>query len=716
MTKNNKLVISADKPLEDPKDDRFGYAPFASHLADSILKMRSDEGFVIAIYGPWGSGKTTVLNFVEHAFGQKPEGGPTIIPFNPWLFSGHQDLTTQFFRHLLSVVSKREGVLSKGMKHLSAFAGVISETPIPYSFVAKFVSWITQSKKKDITQLKNSAESALREWNKPLLVIIDDIDRLTSEEVRQLFRVIKIIANFPNIIYLIALDKKVAIQALKTEQDIPGEEYLEKIVQVPFELPIPDRSALRTLLTEKLDAMLAGTPEELFDQAYWGNIYLEGIDHFIGTPRDVVRLTNTLFITYPSLRKEVNAVDFIAIETLRVFASSVYETIRRNSDSFTGQISDTGLEGKREDVLKAFHDSWLDQEDDRDKGSIKRLVSRLFPMVHSVWGGPQYGSDYLSEWQKNRCICSPDVFPIYFKYAIPLGDISNSEMKAILEILGNAQAFGVKLEELASQRRPDGTTRFKTFIQRIGDYTKSDIRLGSINPMIDVFFDIGDNLLKPEDEQRGPADIGTNLETYWILVQLLERLDQKARDNVLLSAISKGKAVSLIVYFITLLGQAHGKYGSKGLSEEERFIGTEELEQLEKIALEKIRASAHRDDLLQRPLLGSILHRWKDWGDKIEVKSWVEQTVVEDERLIQFVMAFMGKTYIQPFSNVIGTIQNRLDPKWLEPFIDPSSIIDRIRLLEVNEKTTDEQRIALDQFITEYCIREKGGDPGRELD
>ena len=99
-----------------------------------------------------------------------------------------------------------------------------------------------------------------------------------------------------------------------------------------------------------------------------------------------------------------------------------------------------------------------------------------------------------------------------------------------------------------------------------------------------------------------------------------------------------------------------------------------------------------------------------------DFKGWVEQTVVEDERLIQFVMAFMGKTYIQPFSNVIGTIQNRLDPKWLEPFIDPSSIIDRIRLLEINEKTTDEQRIALDQFITEYCIREKGGDPGRELD
>lgn len=713
---NGKLIISADKPLDDPKDDRFGYAPFASHLADSILKMRSAEGFVIAIYGPWGSGKTTVLNFVEHAFGQKPEGGPTIIPFNPWLFSGHQDLTTQFFRHLLSVVGKREGVLSKGMKHLSAFAGVISETPIPYSFVAKFVSWITQSKKKDITQLKGSAESALREWNKPLLVIIDDIDRLTSEEVRQLFRVIKIVANFPNIIYLIALDKEVAVQALETEQGIPGEEYLEKIVQVPFELPIPGRSDLRTLLTEKLDSMLVGTPAELFDQSYWGNIYLEGIDHFIGTPRDVIRLANTLFVTYPSLRKEVNAVDFIAIETLRVFAPSVYEIIRKNPDSFAGHTSDTALEDKREDELRAFHDSWMKQGDYRDKGKlIKQLVSRLFPKVHAVWGGSGYGSSYLSEWQRNRHICSPDVFPIYFRFAVLQGDISNSEMKAILEITGNAQAFGAKLKELASQKLPDGTTRFKILIQRLEDYTKSDIPLSSINPMIDVFFDIGDDLLKPEDEQRGPADIGTNLETYWILAQLLARLDQKARDQVLLSAISKGKAVSLIVYFIALLGQAHGKYGSKGLSEEERLIGPEELEHLEKIALEKIRASAHRDDLLQRPLLENNLRRWKDWSDEAEVKGWVKQIVVEDAGLVTFIMAFLHKTYIQPLSDIIGKTQNRLDPKWLESFIDPSSIIDRARVIEVNKQTPEEQRIALDQFIREYYIREKGGDPEREL-
>ena len=723
---DDKLIISADKPIVDPKDDRFDYAPFARHLAESIVKMGSAEGFTVAIYGPWGSGKTTTLNFVSYALRQGTEAEqPIIVSFNPWLFSGRNDLIKQFFNQLIVAIGKKEGIQNSVREGLSDFAEVIAEIPLPYTGMAKVLAKIIRPKPKNINQLKKNVEEALRKQEKKIIVVIDDIDRLTSEEIRQLFGVIKAVANFPNTIYLIALDKKVAIQALKTEQGTSGEEYLDKIVQVPFELPIPGRSALRTLLTEKLDSMLAGTPAELFDQAYWGNIYLEGIDHFISTPRDVVRLTNTLFITYPSLRKEVNAVDFIAIETIRVFLPGVYEIIRNNRDEFSGHVFSntvsTGYDDKRLDRWKSFHDSWLDKVHEEYREPIKRLLSRLFPKCEASWGGSQYGSDFLSEWQKNRRICSPEVFPIYFRFAVPQGDISNSEMKAILEITGNAQAFGAKIEELASQKRPDGTTRFKAFIQRLGDYTKSDIPLGSINPMIDVFFNFGDYLLKQEDEQRGPADISTSLETYWILAQLLDRLDQKNRYNVLRGAISKGNAVSMIVYIITLLGKAHGKYGEKEWSDDDKLISLEELEELEKIALEKIRTTAHSDSLehypplMRRPLLTNTLHRWKDWGDEIEVKGWIEKIIVEDEGLVQFIMVFFHKTYIQPLSDVIGKVQNRLDPKWIEPFIDPSIIVDRARILVTEKEIIEDERVALEQFITEYDIRKAGKDPEREL-
>src|SRR5690606_40618583 len=97
-----------------------------------------------------------------------------------------------------------------------------------------------------------------------------------------------------------------------------------KIIQVPFELPPVDRVALRAALFKRLDEILGDVPEGAFDQSYWTNVYHDGIDALIQVPRDVVRFTNTLAVTYPAVRGEVNAVDFIALEALRVFLPGIH--------------------------------------------------------------------------------------------------------------------------------------------------------------------------------------------------------------------------------------------------------------------------------------------------------------------------------------------------------------------------------------------------------
>ena len=326
LTPKSDSLLLADKPIVDPEHDRLGYATFARHLAESICKMAPPEGLVVAIYGPWGSGKTSLLNLVVHYLQEKPESEqPIIVRFNPWWFSGHEDLTKRFFAQLQAVLSKSE-VMEKLRKKLAIFAELISEAPIPYASIAKTVADLLEDK--DVFELKTDITKALKEQQKRIWVIIDDIDRLTSDEIRQLFRLIKAVADFPNIVYLLAFDREVVVKAVEQMQDSSGEAYLEKIVQVPFELPLPDKTSLRKLLFERLQAILADIPDELFDQTYWGNVYLDGIEHFITTPRDIIRLTNTLSVTYPAVKGEVNPVDFIAVETLRVFCPLAYDIIR----------------------------------------------------------------------------------------------------------------------------------------------------------------------------------------------------------------------------------------------------------------------------------------------------------------------------------------------------------------------------------------------------
>ena len=82
-----------DGALEDPADDALGYAPFATKLSDALLKLKPQSGLVLALYGSWGGGKSTMLNFVEKDLGKRAGiEPPIIVRFNPWWFSGQEDL------------------------------------------------------------------------------------------------------------------------------------------------------------------------------------------------------------------------------------------------------------------------------------------------------------------------------------------------------------------------------------------------------------------------------------------------------------------------------------------------------------------------------------------------------------------------------------------------------------------------------------------------
>lgn len=110
-------ILSADKPLSDPKDDKLGYAPFAKNLAESICKMSPPDGLVIAVYAPWGLGKSTLLNFIIHYLKQKPEQEqPIIVPYNPWWFSGQEDLTKSFLSNYQAYYTRNGNPLGENLK------------------------------------------------------------------------------------------------------------------------------------------------------------------------------------------------------------------------------------------------------------------------------------------------------------------------------------------------------------------------------------------------------------------------------------------------------------------------------------------------------------------------------------------------------------------------------------------------------------------------
>lgn len=709
-------ALSADRPSFDPKADLFGHAPFAQSLADSICRYSSDEGLVLALYGPWGSGKSTVLCYVSHYLEQLPDlERPVIVTFNPWWFSGQENLARAFLGQLRAVLpSKSEkfkklgdllGDFAEGVGGLIDLSGMTGGAA---GMFGKIIGSLAKRKPKDVPSLKLEISKILRAAGKRILIVIDDIDRLTPDETRQLFTVIKGLADFPNVIYLLAFDREVAAEAIEQQSGLPGERYLEKIIQVPFELPPVDRVALRSALFKRLDEVLTETPEGLFDQSYWINVYFDGIDPLIQVPRDVVRFTNTLAVTYPSVRGEVNPVDFIALEALRVFLPGLYNEIRTNPDKFTGHRSLERQGTQSEEARKKFQLAWLQEIPEELKSSTLDLVQRIFPKLDQSI----YGPDWLKQWRKSLRACHPDLFPIYFRLSVPLGAIRRSEMLAVLRLAETPAALGEILVHAAHERRPDGLSKGRVLLERLMDHVEEDIPAEHIPAFIDVLLNIGDELLVESDEQ-GFFDFGNESRVARIVYHLLKRLDKAARSLVLIKSISCGAGIGVQRYLLSSLLEGLKKSEGGG---EESLIDRQSFNDAKAVWLESVSEKARSGELLKHSQLARLLAFWNKWGEPKDIRDWCQSVTASDDGLCAFLPPFSYRTKSQALGDWAVRTKVRLNPKLLEKYIDVAECSKRLFELQKKGKIPDYAQVAVSQFLKEYEALAAGKDPDEVFD
>ncbi|MCC5601764.1 P-loop NTPase fold protein [Nostoc favosum] len=570
--------ISADSSLVDPEKDLLGHANFAKYLAESICKMTYPEGFVIAVYGSWNSGKSTLLNFVVHYLQQKPEEEkPIIVPFNPWLLSGHENITRRFFDQLKNVLSQESSVPKGLRERVADFAAIISDIPLPYAQTGKALAALLDDKDKEAAELKEEVEDTLVQQQRRVVVTIDDIDRLATEDIKQLFRIFKAMRNFTNLVYLLVFDKEIVMRKIADTKEISEETYLEKIIQVSFELPIPDKTSLRRLLFEKLDNIFSQTPKQQINQTRWGDVYFQGIEHFVTNIRGIVRLVNTLTVTYPVVKDEVNPVDFIAIESLRVFCPKIYSIIHQNPHIFVGKVN------LSIDELKNLLNTWIAQLRDEDKQPITNLLMLLFPKLKFILGNTYLDEKQELEWREQLRVCSLEIFPIYFRLSLSAGELSNIQIKIILGLVENTEKFRNYLIELAKQKLPNGTTQARLFIEQLENSTE-EIPVNYIPSVVEALFDVSEQLLSQDDESHSILAFGNEVIISRCISQLLRQINETSRFELLKKVITQGKGLPIINHEIAILKEQQSQYSTdKSNYEEKWLVNAQHLKELEEM-------------------------------------------------------------------------------------------------------------------------------------
>ena len=644
-----------DKPITSPDGDRFGFDPLAKALAASISKMEAPDGTVIAVNGPWGSGKSSVINLVKHHLrnGMKT-GDLKIVEFKCWWFRGEEALTLAFFQELYSAMEPAEGdtaretIVKLGpqllMKTSPVVGAILNVMGGPgsgtiASAVMKAIGGLIEQDE-TVEKLHRELAKALKDSSKRYLVMIDDIDRLSPDEAILIFRLIKSVGELPNVIYLLAYDRQLAEKIVTQHYPSEGPHYLEKIVQASFELPEPSRLSLDKEFERCLYSIIE--ENEFEDEVYSANLFREIIAPEIKTPRDVLRILNPLRVTWPAVKGEVHPTDFLCLETLRIQRPGLYRTLRSNKGRLTG-----GEENIRLLVAKPspkdYDEIFLKQVPPPEHERLRRGLIRLFPALRRVWLD-QAHTDNFDMWDRQRRVCSPGHFDTYFRFALPDDVLSRSEVEELISRSDEPDFMQDSFLRAAEVLLPTGGTKVSSLLQAFITYA-DDMPEEKIGSMLASIYSVADSLVGQKEQEMRMSVYGTTMPGLRLLTRKLttENFSLEDRSEVLLKAC-EGATLGCLVF---MAGSAYGDHfasdQSSPKSPEEYLTTRDHALKLKDLAVERIRKAAADGSLINCPLLRTVLFWWREVGGGDEdVRIWGSAVIKEDVAVARLARALTG--------------------------------------------------------------------------
>jgi predicted KAP-like P-loop ATPase len=734
LPKADQHSLLPDTALSDPEFDRLDRAPFAASLSSSIRSLEGNDSFVIGLCGPWGSGKTSVLNFVLSDLESEEDDAPIILRFNPWWFSGREQLLEAFLAQFTATLDmpKRGENAKKAGKLLGTLSAALRPVAlIPFIGEAAKVgreavdalagasNAYGDAVSRNVFAIREEIDELLTDSPNRIIVVMDDIDRLAAKEIAQLFLILKAVADFPRTVYLLAFDQGVITQAINEQLGVDGKTYLEKIVQLQIDVPPTAQTAIHQMFMEQLNELMRGeedvTPQQ--GQYFW-NVFHDGIKQFLVTPRAAKKLINMLRFAYPPLRGEVNVVDMIGIACLTTFVPRVITTIATNADQFTGVGPRTALGGQDEyQQRKTFHRAWLDQLPEAERSAVEGIVKRLFPSVNHALEGTGHSGEFETIWQRELRVCSSSHFEKYFRLAIPAGTISENEWKQVEESLEDGAALDQLLASYVGQSGPHGfRSRASELLDRALLFARTALP-DQATKLFQSLLRAGDLLVAIRDEDMigGMVPINNRRRLTWVLHELLERFEtQKQREALLVESLKQDVGPHTASELVVSLGFQNGTYGDNADTHDPRYVSIVTKSAVRRIAKQVrkiIRDETQGDKGEQLAKHGDFMKIVINWwwiGGKKEAKEWLREATSSDTFLVATLIQQLSKTRKHGMSDRTAIETEVIDAGFLKNFLKLKECRQRCEQLLQNPPEWLDERGRTALTITVNSIKPSG--------
>lgn len=636
-----------DYPIREERDDLLNRSEFAKKIGNTILNLNAENGLCIGMFGPWGSGKTSIINMLLEEINQKiaQQGSkPIVFSFNPWNFTTAEQLFHQFFYLLASkFASSSEQKIKEIGDALKKYANIAAEISSVTQFntlklafssidaVNKLLLSNNILNDNDLTKQRDIIIKRLREQKQKIIIVIDDIDRLPNSEIRLIFQLVNSVAKFPNAIYLLSFDRKIVANALSEIQNCDGNDFLQKIVQVPIEIPEIREDSLNKILFTKLDEILKTYGLGL-DQGHWQFVFKDCLEGNIKTIRDINRLINTLHTKCLVVGNEVDFADLVAISFIENNYPDLYYWIKTNPNKLVGedkfwkaynQDRKSIIEQHKNEILKVFP----------DHGDLYNdMLGALFPF----W--TQFFSETEEQLWRKRRLGHREFFDRYFCLGLDDGQISREIIDKALFIL-DEQDLSIFLDEvnynysgkfflneLRAALEELGETRkiliAKVLIQKAGAFKEERKSVFDFPIHTLIEFEIK-NLLN-------------NIKNEHLVYNLLKDVIINAEEN---SFLMVSKLIDSIKTSYERIAEDNQKRDNGFLISEDHLL------KCEKLFSDRILQIASTKDLFDLPYAGRILNLFERVDNK-KFNDYINSRINDSLEILKYLQTFASEIYV----------------------------------------------------------------------
>ncbi|WP_202804554.1 KAP family P-loop NTPase fold protein [Sphingomonas sp. PR090111-T3T-6A] len=715
--------IGAEAPIRTAAQDRLRRADFAGRIAAVLSELSLPEGRVFAIRGGWGFGKSSLKNLITERLDARKDGAAW-LDFNPWQWGDGDAIARALFGqisdrlggehskaalaraealrrygamltgasspikkaggspHLISTVLTNASVIAIAaaigfdLPTVAKVAAALAFLSIGASVIGRVLTYLGKDRSAEpLDKVRSALEARLRELSRPLVVFVDDIDRLEPKHVRALLRQVKANANLPNIVFVLMFQPSIVESALKRVADGDGRAFLEKVVQANFDLPAVPVSIVHQTFGEDLSA-LAGvyaTEANGFTQTRWGNVFVGCIQPLLRNMRDARRLISSIAVHMPLHVAgdvfEVNLVDFILLETIRVFEPDLHTELFQERALVLQESRFRG--DHRNEADKAAARRLLNVASEARRPAVENALKELFPRLEWAFGGTSYGDDFQREWLSEKRVCTRRYFPRYFELQTAAGELSERGFVEFLTATSDEGELAAVIADVAA----NGQT--KSLVARL-DESVDRLPVANASVLLPAMFRIGQGLA---GEDGGGSFNAPWVSAWRAVIWYLKRIPGDVRGDLALEALRVTGALSVGAIVIHLSDPADRDEGKKADFDPALDLATVEAMKSEWLGLIRSRAQDVAG-MLAEPDLMSLLYRWRKYGSPDEPQEWLKDVIATDEGFATVADRMMSRGTTSSWTDRVATPHNVFQKQTVEDFIGVSVAMARCEAID----------------------------------